>query len=327
MTAKSIKAALREWMLPISMTIGAAMYFIFAALPISDAGRGSVDDFVSVIQPLMLFTMLFLTFCKVAPHDLKLHRWHFMILGIQMGLFVLFSLAAIWVGEAVAGDEFFGRADLRASLECAMLCFACPTATAAAVVTSKLEGSTASIVSYTMVCNLAVALLAPLMLPLVHPQEGVDFINAFFMIMGKVFPLLICPLILAWFIRYLFPVLHKKILSYPDLAFYIWAVSLALAIAVTFKCIVQSGAGFGCLLGMAIASLISCCMQFWIGKVIGTPYGDRIASGQAMGQKNTVFAIWMGYTFLSPVSSVAGGFYSLWHNIFNSWQLHKAGKK
>ena len=45
--------------------------------------------------------------------------------------------------------------------------------------------------------------------------------------------------------------------------------------------------------------------------------------GQSLGQKNTVFAIWMGYTFMEPIVSVAGGFYSIWHNLYNSWQLHR----
>lgn len=45
-----------------------------------------------------------------------------------------------------------------------------------------------------------------------------------------------------------------------------------------------------------------------------------------MGQKNTVFAIWMGLMFLDPVTSVTGGFYSIWHNIVNSWQLYKKNK-
>ncbi|MBR6287668.1 MAG: transporter, partial [Bacteroidaceae bacterium] len=64
-------------------------------------------------------------------------------------------------------------------------------------------------------------------------------------------------------------------------------------------------------------------LQYAIGKVIGSHYGDRISAGQALGQKNTVFAIWMGYTFLSPVTAMAGGFYSIWHNIVNSYQLYK----
>ncbi|MCR5570780.1 MAG: transporter, partial [Bacteroidales bacterium] len=55
-------------------------------------------------------------------------------------------------------------------------------------------------------------------------------------------------------------------------------------------------------------------------------YGCRISAGQALGQKNTVFEIWMGYTFMDPVTSVAGGFYSIWHNCFNTWQLYRRRK-
>ena len=40
----------------------------------------------------------------------------------------------------------------------------------------------------------------------------------------------------------------------------------------------------------------------------------------------TVFAIWLGYTFFTPVVSVAGGFYSIWHNCYNSWQLYRKRK-
>ena len=50
--------------------------------------------------------------------------------------------------------------------------------------------------------------------------------------------------------------------------------------------------------------------------------GEIIAGGQALGQKNTVFAIWFAYTFLTPVTAIAGGFYSLWHNLVNTWQLY-----
>ena len=51
------------------------------------------------------------------------------------------------------------------------------------------------------------------------------------------------------------------------------------------------------------------------------------APGKPLGQKNTVFAIWMGYTFMTPVTSVAGGFYSVWHNIYNSYQLYQKRKE
>ncbi|MDE5889613.1 MAG: transporter, partial [Bacteroidales bacterium] len=77
--------------------------------------------------------------------------------------------------------------------------------------------------------------------------------------------------------------------------------------------------------GIAAVSLACCALQFWAGKKIGSRYGAKITAGQSLGQKNTVFAIWMGYTFMTPVTSVAGGFYSIWHNVYNSWQLYRKG--
>ena len=52
-----------------------------------------------------------------------------------------------------------------------------------------------------------------------------------------------------------------------------------------------------------------------------------MTAGQACGQKNTVLAIWVGYTFLDPLTSVAGGFYTIWHNLFNAWQLYRRARR
>ncbi|MCF0178415.1 MAG: transporter, partial [Bacteroidales bacterium] len=68
---------------------------------------------------------------------------------------------------------------------------------------------------------------------------------------------------------------------------------------------------------------ICCILQFAIGQGIGSRYDDRITCGQSFGQKNTVFLIWMASTFLTPITAVVGGLYSIWHNIVNSWQLYK----
>ena len=68
-------------------------------------------------------------------------------------------------------------------------------------------------------------------------------------------------------------------------------------------------------------------LQFYVGKKVGRKYDDTISAGQALGQKNTVLAIWMGYTFFTPVTAVAAGFYSVWHNVFNSYQLYLKRKE
>ena len=82
----------------------------------------------------------------------------------------------------------------------------------------------------------------------------------------------------------------------------------------------------GFVLLIAGVSLLSCLLQFLIGRLVGVSYGEPISAAQALGQKNTVFAIWLAYTFLSPVTALAGGFYSVWHNVVNSWQLRRAMK-
>ena len=80
-------------------------------------------------------------------------------------------------------------------------------------------------------------------------------------------------------------------------------------------------------LGLVAASLISCLLQFWLGRKVGALYNDKITAGQSLGQKNTVLAIWMGYTFFTPITAVAGGFYSIWHNVINSYQLYQHRKQ
>ena len=68
-------------------------------------------------------------------------------------------------------------------------------------------------------------------------------------------------------------------------------------------------------------------MLFAIGRRIAGHYGEMVTGGQALGQKNTVFAIWLAYTFFTPVTAIAGGFYSLWHNVVNTWQLYRFNHK
>lgn len=310
----------RNWTLPISMTLGVIGYFVFHWLPVS--GEVREVTFVAVsrwLQPILLFCMLFLSFIKVKPSELRPHRWHLRVLGEQASFFVIFSLLAM-----IAPNE-----GLKVLCEGAMLAFICPTATASAVITGKLGGSTSGVVTYLLICNLMVSLLAPGFLTLVEPHPDLDFLTSFFMIMGKVFPLLICPLLTAWVVRYLLPKFYRWLLQFPDLAFNIWFVSLALAIAVTVRSIMHSSVSLWYLAGLALISGVCCIIQFYRGRKIGGQrnHVDAVTAGQAFGQKNTVFIIWLGLVFLNPVTSVVGGFYSIWHNSVNSYQLYKVRKQ
>jgi BASS family bile acid:Na+ symporter len=239
------------------------------------------------------------------------------LLLIQAGLFTLLALLLAFVPAL----------PLRYGFEAAMLCLICPTATACAVVTGKLGGNMAGVVTYTVLINLVVAVLVPLLVPLIHPMAGLSFSEAFVRILVKVFPLLILPCLAAWLVRYLLPKFHAWLLRFPDLAFYIWSVSLTLAILMSTRAIVRNEAGAVVLWQIGIASLLCCVLQFWLGRRIGRKYQCPISAGQALGQKNTVFGIWMGYTFLTPVISVACGFYTIWHNVYNTYQMYRKRKR
>ena len=324
-------------MLPIAMVTGASLYLIYHFLPEPVHRIGPfLDNVVSVLQPLLIFSMLFLTFCGIEPRDLKPHRWHWWLLLIQGGLFSLLGLVVVWGLRNLPDGQ-----DCAILVESAMLCLICPTATAAAVVTRKLGGDMAGITTYTILINMLTAVLVPLFVPLIRPVDGVDFFAAFSMILAKVFPLLIMPCLCAWLVRYMFPRLHRRLLDFADMPFYIWAVALTLAIAVSVRYLMASTLGLGLIAGMAAVSLISCVFQFMAGRYVGSRYRPRrkevsqdaarrgrlvrtITAGQSLGQKNTVFAIWMGYTFMTPETAIVGGLYSIWHNIYNSWQLRRA---
>lgn len=308
----------KDWALPISMLTGVASYFIYVNIHALDFTHEFVLNVISnYIQPMLIFCMLFVSFCKVKLKELKPCKWMIRSLLLQTLSFVGLGLLII------AMPDISGKV----VIESAMLCMICPTATAAAVVTSKLNGNSSAVVSYTCLINLMVSVVVPAIVPLLHETHAdLTFWSSFFIILRKVFPTLIFPLVFALMLQKVAPKIHAKILSHKNLAFDLWIVALALAIGITVKAIVHTDETVYSLIGIAIASLICCLIQFITGRYIGEKYGETIAGTQTLGQKNTVFAIWMGATFMNPVTSTAGGFYSVWHNIFNSYQLYKARK-
>lgn len=306
---------LKDWSLPIAMLGGVAAYFTYVNISFFDDTHATVNRLIGLLQPALIFSMLFVTFCKIRFSDLRLERWHFILLAFQIIAFALFSSVAAFTPLTPS---------MHVLAESFMLCLICPTATAAAVITARLGGNAASLLTYTILINFAVAAIAPLFLTLAHPVAGTDFLSSFFVIAGKVFPLLLCPLLAASLVRKFLPGLQDFIVKRcRNLPFYLWLVALSLAIGVTVKSIVHCDLSVYVQIGIALVSLFCCIVQFAFGRFIGKRYGDAVTGGQSLGQKNTVFAIWLAYTFLTPVTSIAGGFYSIWHNTVNTWQLYR----
>ncbi len=300
---------LKDWALVISMCAGAAAYIIYHNCPALHPVGPLVHEVVVRLQPAMIFAMLFFAFSKVDPRKMRLRPWMLPALLIQVGVFASMVLMVHFIPM---------KPELRLLAETAMLCFICPTATACSVVAGKLGADVNAVVTYTVLINIAVALVCPLMLPLVGDVQGLSFGMAFLGILGKIFPTLIVPFLLAWLLRVVWPKGHDWVESHSGISFIIWVFSLSLAILMSTRSIMLSGAGLEAIVLIALMSLLCCVAQFAIGRRLA-----GVTAGQSLGQKNTVFAIWLAYTFLNPLVSVAGGFYSIWHNIFNSIQLKR----
>ena len=111
-----------------------------------------------------------------------------------------------------------------------------------------------------------------------------------------------------------------------NFSFYLWGCSLLIVSGTTIKNIVHAEVSSGFLLLIAILALVLCLTQFVIGRYIGHFFQNRVNAGQALGQKNTAFAIWIAYVYLNPLSTVGPGCYILWQNIINSVEIWKHNK-
>ena len=303
----------KDWMLPIAIVLGISLYLAYHFLPVLRPAGPVLHVVVSEGQRFIIALLLFFQFVQISPHDLKFRRWHLWALLFQVALFLVFAVLS----------AVFADGPARILLECAMICLICPTAAAAGVITRKLDGDLAATVTYLVLINAAATLLIPMIIPLVRPSADLGFWAYVLRIALKVFPVLVLPGLLAWTIRYTTHQLQRKLMRFAPNSFYIWFFGLTLAMVLATRALLMSHLGVAAIAGIVLVSVATCALQFFIGRRIGRGRIESITAGQALGQKNTGFLIWLGYNYLTPVTSVAGGLYAIWQNLFNSWELYR----
>ena len=315
----------------LSMLIGAVGYRYF--LPLAP------------ILPWLIFFMLFFTFCKVNPLDLRLHKWHWVVLATQISL----SLG-MYVGVYLLTDNRYLAQGL-------MLCFIMPTATAAPIIAGKMGGSIQNLTTFTLLSNFATTLIVPAVFPLVNPLAEKTFWPAFVLILSHITPLLLGPFLLAWLVRLVFQWRRKREFVLPVkiavVPFYLWVASIVVLTAVVTETTISNyQSQITIILILLVCSFFICLLQFGLGKLIGywlpapskgRDYQDvlinpvaapktmsgvsSITAGQAFGQKNTSLGVWMANTYLDPMASLGAAAYIIWQNLFNSVQLFIAAHK
>lgn len=287
---------LRTVAMPLGMIVGAILCRPIMLLEEQSGG---------VITPVLIFLMLFLTYCKVDMRRMRLSWLHLWLILFQfagsIGIFCLLAPFDSIVAQGV------------------MMCVLAPIAMAAVVIGGMLGADTESMAAFSLLCNLSTAVAAPAILHFAG-GEGCTLVE----ILSKVAPLLILPFVAGQLCRLVAKPVARWAEEHPNTTFYIWLVSLIIIIGRTTAFIIDHTTAGGKLeLTMATISLLLCLVQFGVGRWLGAKYGDAVAGGQSLGQKNTVLAIWMTQSFLNPLASVAPTAYILWQNMVNSWQLYR----
>ena len=299
------------------MSTGALLYLIFAFTPQLEEAAMFFDPIFDAILPMFMFFILFVTFCKVDFHKLRPVTWHLWVSVFQ--LIFIGVLMGLILGFTITGDSLI-------LMEAILMCVISPCAAAAAVVTQKLGGSLEQMTTYTFISNFITAMMVPICFPLIEKGANMTFWAAFSKILYEVAVVLLVPMLLAYIVKHHIHQLHKKIISIKDLSYYLWGCSLMIVTGTTVKNIVHANTTVVLLFAIAMLGMVMCVVQFAVGRFIGHYFNHTQESGQALGQKNTAFAIWMAYTYLNPLSSVGPGCYILWQNIVNSieiWQKRK----
>ncbi len=301
----------KRFSLPVSLLVGIVFYLMFSRIdilvPVGDVAGPLLLD----IMPVVLFTILYVTFCKIQIKEMKPRTWHFILQGIRIVLSGLF----VWL-ITLTSD-----ADTKLVLEGVFICIICPTAAAAPVVTEKLGGSIGSLTIYTIIANVVTTIIIPLFFPMVEKSADMSFIFAVLMVLKNVTLVLVVPLALALISRKVIPSFTTCLAKKKNLGFYLWCINLSIVSGVTVRNILQSTVSGTSLVLLLVLPLFVTVAQFAIGKAVGRPFGDSISAGQALGQKNTVVGIWLTISFLNPLAAVAPGAYVLWQNMVNAWQL------
>lgn len=154
-----------------------------------------------MITPTLIFLMLFVTFCRVKPRQMKPSMLHVWLLLFQTVVCIGVYLALRPLNDVVAQG--------------AMICVLAPVAMAAVVIGGMLGANVATMATYSLLCNMAVALLAPVILTFTGTGTC-----TFTQILARIAPLLVMPFAAAQFCRFVFPKAAQWVGDHSQISFY-----------------------------------------------------------------------------------------------------------
>lgn len=272
-----------------------------------------------VFVPYLIFTILLLNFTAVEIRKLRL--LHMTGMNIALLLFqIVVSLGGYLLTKVLGGDEIIAQGILIAII--------CPVAASSVVISCYLGANRETVTAHVILGNLMVAIVAPIFFSFIGVQQQMPFLESFWLILKRVSPIIAFPFFLALGLQMWIPAANAFINRFKGYSLYIWALALAITLGQTINFIfVHGDENRQSIIILGIVSVLICAVQFGVGKLIGHKYGDTVAGGQMLGQKNSALGIWMANIYLFPLASVSIALYSIWQNLFNSWQMYMYEKK
>ena len=259
----------------------------------------------------LVMAMLFLVFLQTRLSRAALQRTHFALLAANVAV----GFAAWGLGHLVGGREL------------ALAVFFCgitPTAIAAPVIISFLGGRVEFVIAAFVLTNIGVAALLPAVLPIVLGRTTPE---AFLQVLGSVGLVVFTPMGAAWLTRRLRPAAADWPARLRNVSFAMWVATMFLITSNASDFLRRHADTPGRILAeITLGTLALCVANFTIGWRIGGREYAREAS-QALGQKNTSFTIYLALAYAGPVVALGPTCYVIWHNLWNSWQLHRAGRR
>lgn len=293
---------IRSYILPIAIVLGLLLHRFCATF--------------SVAVPYLIFSILLLTFAAVDVRKLKFSPMFVWILLFQ----VVVSISLYALLKYLDVSPVISEGVMMAAL--------CPVASSVAVVSCMLGADRQTVTSFTIIGNLVISIVAPAYFTLIGVHPELSFLASFLSILRRVGVVIGLPFFIALVLQLWLPKVNRVLSRYKGLSFYLWSVALLFTIGQTIDFIFLHGEGnWNVILWLGVVSLLFCAVQFALGKWIGSKYGDTIAGGQLLGQKNTAMGIWMANHYLHPLTSVVLAFYAILQNLFNSWQIWRHDRK
>ncbi len=266
----------------------------------------SESNSYSFLIKYIIMVMLFFSFLE---EDFLAHKYLYLE---ALKVFLLMVIVALF---------FYAIINLYWDQELALIAFLVaitPTATGAPVVMSLTRKNVSYVTTSIILTTFLASLLLSFLLPLITQSSAKISTGG---ILFSTLIIVVIPLGLCQLLKKFSAGTVDFLRQWRWLSFYFWLLVLYLATSKTvFYLRNQASSPIGRIVQIALISLTICIVNFTLGRILG---GARYSweTSQSLGQKNTMFMVWIGLQFLSPITALGPMFYVLYQNLYNSYLI------